>query len=116
MKIAAFVLSIALSNHVPPPLLHGIIMVESRYECGLTSATGARGIGQVMPSTARGVGVTGNLYDCRIGAEAAARYLRLALNQSRGDWEGAATLYNQGLGSRPRHTSYSHNVMENTRW
>jgi soluble lytic murein transglycosylase-like protein len=116
MKITALVMAVAMHNHVPPSLLHGIIMVESRYECGLTSATGARGIGQVMPATARAVGVTGSLYDCRIGAEAAARYLRLALNQSRGDWEGAATLYNRGVGGRPSHSAYSHKVMENTRW
>ena len=99
--------------NVPARLLHGIVMAESRYQCGAYNRrTGASGIGQVLPSTARSVGVYGNLLDCHNGIEAAAGYLHAALERARGDWGGAATLYNRGLGASPSHSGYSNHVMQ----
>ena len=100
----------AYRNNVPARLLHGIVMVESHYHCGARNG-GSLGIGQVKPATARAVGVTGNLLDCRTGLEAAARYLRLTLDRAGGDWTGAATLYNQGVAATPRRSAYSNKVM-----
>ncbi len=108
--VPAMIADAAHRNGVPAPLLHGIVMVESRYHCDARNGA-ARGIGQVLPQTARGVGVVGNLLDCSVGLEAAARYLRLTLAHAGGNWHGAATLYNRGLSAAPRPTAYSRQVM-----
>lgn len=107
MKLTALVIAAALQHNLPPRLLHGIVMQESHYDCGAPNG----GIGQVLPTTARGLGVLGDLTDCRVGLEAAARYLHLALERAHGDWQIAATLYNRGLGAAPRPTGYSRSVM-----
>src|SRR5215217_375988 len=80
----------ALANGVPPRFANAIAHVETRHRCHVTGRAGERGVGQVRPATARSVGIHGNLYDCRTGAEASARYLRLALIKARGNLAGAA--------------------------
>ena len=108
--VPALVADAARRNSVPPRLLHGIVMVESGYNCRAHHGPW-QGIGQLLPATARSVGVTGSLYDCGNGVEAAARYARIALERAGGDWQGAATLYNQGVFARPRRSAYSARVM-----
>jgi soluble lytic murein transglycosylase-like protein len=102
--------AVAIRNHVPPLLLHGILMVESGYNCRARNGPWL-GVGQISRQTARSVGVLGNLFDCENGMEAAARYARLALDRAGGDWSGAATLYNRGVNAAPRRSSYSARVM-----
>jgi soluble lytic murein transglycosylase-like protein len=100
----------AMRNHVPPSLLHGIVMVESGYNCRARNGPW-QGVGQITRQAAKSVGVFGNLFDCGNGMEAAARYARLALDRAGGDWSGAATLYNQGVNAAPRRSAYSARVM-----
>jgi soluble lytic murein transglycosylase-like protein len=95
---------------VPVGLAQAIIKIESGYNCRAHSRSGAVGIGQILPATARAEGVSGNLYECAVGLEASMRYLSHALSLYGGACE-AASAYNQGLAARPRCTGYGRRAM-----
>ena len=109
-RVYAMVTQSAIEHGLPPALAHGIVRVESGYNCGAYHA-GAAGIMQVKPATARSVGVYGGLRSCAAGLEAGMRYLRQAYELAHGNAGYAATLYNRGLGARPSKSGYSRSVM-----
>jgi len=109
-NLSSIVAEASARNGVPVALVHRIIHVESGGRCSAENGI-ASGVMQVRPATARGVGVYGNLHDCRTGVEAGVRYLRQALYVAHGSWTGAATLYNRGIGARAVHSHYSQLVM-----
>ena len=113
-SISSLVRDAANRNGIPPHILHGVVMVESHYNCKAHNPSGATGIGQVKPATARSVGITGSLYDCRNGIEAAARYLKLALNTGGGGCAGIG-LYERGIYARPTCTGYGRKVLAYSR-
>ena len=100
----------AKRHNVPQKLAFAVADVESRFQCHARSRSGARGVMQVMPRTARGVGVHGNLYDCRIGAEAGMRYLS-AIIKRHGVSCASISLYNRGAHARPACTAYGRKVL-----
>lgn len=104
----------ALTEGVPVRLALAVARTESSGNCGASSGL-AHGVMQVRPATAREVGITGNLFDCRTGAIAGVRYLRKALRAAGGSWSAAAHLYNAGVAARPRHTRYTALVMSRAR-
>lgn len=111
-SIHQLVTQYAIKHNVPPRLAHGVVHVESRYRCNAKNPhSTATGLMQVVRGTARGVGVHGNLRDCRTGLEAGMRYLKIALQRSGGDWCSAATLYNRGVYGRPGRSPYCKLVM-----
>ncbi|MEW6438920.1 MAG: transglycosylase SLT domain-containing protein [Pseudomonadota bacterium] len=69
---------------VPVRLALAIARFESGFHMAMRGAAGERGAMQVLPQTARQVGVTGNLYGAA-GIEAGVRYLKLALALHRRD-------------------------------
>ena len=95
---------------VPVGLAHAIIKIESGYNCHARSRYGAAGIGQVMPSSARAEGVSGNLFECSTGLEASMRYLKHAMNLY-GDSCAAASAYNTGIFARRSCTGYGRRAM-----
>ena len=95
---------------VPVGLAHAIIKIESGYNCHARSRYGAIGIGQVIPSSARAEGVSGNLYECSTGLEASMRYLKHAITLY-GDSCAAASAYNTGIFARRSCTGYGRMAM-----
>ena len=85
-------------NGLPPGLLYGIMMQESRGHAEAVSPAGARGPFQFMPDTAREYGIAGQEHDPDASADAAARYLS-DLYRRTGDWTDAVTAYHSGLGN-----------------
>jgi soluble lytic murein transglycosylase-like protein len=108
--LRAMVTQIARQNGVPPHIAHGVVMVESRYNCGAYNRSGASGIMQVLPNTARSVGVHGSLRNCSNGITAGIKYLKLALNKGGYGCSGIS-LYERGLYARPGCTAYGRKVM-----
>ncbi len=103
--LASMLAASAARNGVPYRVASAIMAIESRGRCGARSHANARGAMQVLPATARSVGVHGNLYDCATGVEAGVRYLRLIIARH-GVSCGALGLYERGLFARPRCTAY----------
>jgi soluble lytic murein transglycosylase-like protein len=65
---------------VPPNLVHAVIQVESGYDERAVSRTGAKGLMQLMPETARRFNVD-DPFDARQNIEGGVRYLRQLLDQ-----------------------------------
>ncbi|MDF2118409.1 lytic transglycosylase domain-containing protein [Roseiarcaceae bacterium H3SJ34-1] len=110
--IHGMVTAAALRNGVSPQLLHGVIRVESNYRCNAFNRRGqVHGLGQLKAATARSVGITGSLYDCANGVEAAARYLKIAIARG-GSGCAGVSLYERGVYARPSCTAYGRSVMK----
>lgn len=85
---------------LPPGLLDALVWTESRYNPGAVSKAGAVGLGQLMPGTARDLGVT-NRFDPVANLDGAARYLRQMLDKF-GVVHLALAAYNAGPGAVER--------------
>ncbi|QAY95911.1 hypothetical protein CWB41_09380 [Methylovirgula ligni] len=109
--VAALVRAKAEALGVPVKLALAIARFESGLRMSMHGAAGERGAMQVLPQTARQVGVTGNLYG-PAGIEAGVRYLRLALAlHRRAGWCAVASAYNSGVWRGPRCTRYGRTVV-----
>ena len=87
----------ARDNHVDPLLVHSIIQVESNYNPYAVSPKGAQGLMQLMPPTARDLGVS-NSFDPRQNIEAGVRYLKYLQDLYKDD-RLALAAYNAGPGA-----------------
>jgi soluble lytic murein transglycosylase-like protein len=87
----------AKAHDVDPLLVHSIIKVESNYDPHAISPKGAEGLMQLMPSTARMLGVT-NSFDPGQNIEAGVTYLRYLQSVYKDD-RLALAAYNAGPGA-----------------
>ena len=73
----------AASRHgLSPSLLAGLVRAESAFDPRAVSRVGARGLGQLMPATARSLGVS-NSFDPDQNLDGSARYLSTQLDRFR---------------------------------
>jgi soluble lytic murein transglycosylase-like protein len=86
----------AAAANVSPTLLSALVWQESRWNPQAVSPKGAMGLAQLMPATARNLGV--NPADPIANLNGGARYLRMLLDQFDGDVEKALAAYNAGPG------------------
>ena len=93
-QYAAALNQAALSANVSPTLLAALVWQESRWNPQALSRKGAIGLAQLMPATARDLGV--NPLDPVANLNGGARYLRQLLDQFDGDVEKALAAYNAG--------------------
>lgn len=80
---------------VPKALLEAITMQESSFNPKATSHCGAQGLMQLMPATARSLGVT-DAYDPEQNIMGGAKYISQLLAQYNGNTELALAAYNAG--------------------
>lgn len=97
----------AVARHygLEPALLKALVAVESSFNDKARSPANARGLTQVLPSTARDVGLQDpetNLYQAELGLAAGAAYLRQMWFEFR-DWQLALAAYNAGPGAVRKH-------------
>jgi|GEM_PF-6206557 len=94
----------ALKFGVDPNLALRMAKQESNGRCNVTSSENAKGVLQVVPSTARihGIRNSNQLYNCRIGAEIGVREIRRVLRIAKGDVVKALVAYNCGPGCLKR--------------
>ena len=93
---AAKVHELAARFDLSPALIEAVVGQESRWREQAVSSAGARGLAQLMPGTAREMGVDPD--DPFANLEGGARYLREQFDRFGGDVEKALAAYNAGPG------------------
>jgi soluble lytic murein transglycosylase len=84
----------ARAHGVPPALVKAVIASESSFNPRAVSAKGAQGLMQLMPATARSLGVEKPLH-VEQNLDGGVRYLRSLMDRY-GDWSRALAAYNAG--------------------
>jgi len=96
LQFKAALTQAAAAANLSPTLLSALVWQESRWNPQAMSPKGAMGLAQLMPATARDLGV--NPADPVQNLHGGARYLRYLLDTFGGDVEKALAAYNAGPG------------------
>lgn len=80
---------------VDPNLVAAMAFRESRFDAHAVSRIGAQGVMQLMPKTARSLGVRDS-FDARDNVFGATKYLRSLLDRFQGDLDQSVAAYNAG--------------------
>jgi soluble lytic murein transglycosylase-like protein len=99
---AAEITAAAKKHGIDPALLAGLVKQESGFNPNAGSPAGARGLTQLMPGTAAGLGVS-NVLDPAQSLDGGAKYLRQQLDAFGGDVTRALAAYNAGPGAVQRY-------------
>jgi len=89
------VLEAANRYQIDPALVKAVIMVESSYNPRAISRRGAKGLMQLMPETAKALGVEDS-FNPEHNINAGVKYLRYLMDQFDGDTRLALAAYNAG--------------------
>jgi soluble lytic murein transglycosylase-like protein len=104
---------VASNNSIPSRLFQKLIEIESGYDSKALSPRGAMGLGQIMPETAKELGLSlgnedtiGSVWHAESNLDASARYLRTLYDKYKKEgireeeaWSFAAGAYNAGMGN-----------------
>lgn len=101
-KILASIDQAAARFGLAPALIKAVVKAESNYQVRALSPAGAQGLMQLMPATARELGVT-DPFDIDQNIRGGAQYLRNMLDQFDGDLHLALSAYNAGPGTVARY-------------
>ena len=94
----AYIRGAAQRYQLPEAFVRAVIHTESRYNPRAVSRAGAMGLMQLMPSTAKYLGV-GKPFDPRQNIYGGCKLLRLLANRFNGDMVLVAAGYNAGAGA-----------------
>lgn len=97
-----FIRGAAQRYQLPESLIRAVIHTESNYNAHAVSRAGAMGLMQLMPKTARSLGVK-RPFDAGQSIYGGCRYLRLLANRYSGDMVLVLAAYNAGAGNVEKH-------------
>ena len=94
-KLSALIREVARRNRIATELVRAVVSAESAFDPRAVSPKGARGLMQLMPGTARDLGVQ-DVHDPRLNLEAGTRHLSRLIDLYAGDLRLALAAYNAG--------------------
>ncbi len=97
-QIMASIDKAASKYQLPKRLLQAVVRAESDFQVRAVSPAGAQGLMQLMPATARELGVQ-DPFNIDQNIDGGAKYLRSMLDQFGGDLKLALSAYNAGPGN-----------------
>jgi hypothetical protein len=100
--LAAMAIAAARRHSLDPDLVQAVVAVESGFRPDAVSPKGAQGLMQLMPYTARALGVKDS-FDPAANLDGGTRYLRALIKRYGGDVTRALAAYNAGEGAVARH-------------
>jgi len=108
-KIEKAIQDAAVQYQLSPQLIKGVIKAESDYDVNAVSPAGAQGLMQLMPGTAKDLGVK-DPFDIKENIDGGVRYLKKMMDMFGGNVRQALSAYNAGPGTVKR---YNGNVPYN---
>lgn len=112
-NVKSMVAAEAAKQGVPVGLALAIAKAESNFNCGAVGRAGERGVMQIKPRTARGLGYKGTasgLNNCATGIRYGMIYLKQAYRKAGGNIYRAALLYNAGIHSKRKSSAYAKKI------
>jgi soluble lytic murein transglycosylase-like protein len=97
-QFAGMIEQAAEKYNVNPKLINAVIKAESGYNPSVVSSCGAVGLMQLMPGTAKSLGVADS-YNPAENIDGGVKFLSQLLNHYNGDVEKAVAAYNAGPGA-----------------
>ena len=87
--------AVASQQEISPALVKAVMMAESAFNPNALSPAGAQGLMQLIPSTARAMGVT-DVWNARQNIQGGTKFLKQMLDRFEGNVKLAVAAYNAG--------------------
>ncbi len=94
-KYASYINKAAIMNDIDPAFVRAIIHAESHFDVNAISKQGAQGLMQLMPRTAKALGVN-NPFIAQQNINGGVKHLALLLKKYKGNSQLASAAYNAG--------------------
>jgi len=106
VQIADSIVRHSMTYDINPKLVAALITRESKFNPRALSSSGAMGLGQLLPSTARGLGVDDG-FDIDQNAKGTVRYLKSLIDRFKGKVSAAIAAYLEGPNAVSRQGGFS---------